>query len=365
MTKTTKIVIGIIVAIIVVGGIWWFGSQTPNEKSVIKIGSIVPLTGKIAFLGQPFQKGMEQAVNEINAKGGVNGQRIELVTEDSKGDPTEGVTIANKFVSRGDITSVVVYSTAVSAAVASVFDENKIPFIAHGADTGLPLEHPYAFKTFYNSYDECKKLFNYTSSTKDMQKFGLLLPKVPWGEWCYKGIEELAGKENIVDLTYNLGETDFRTLLLKAKQKDVDGLVWVSFRPESEAISKQKAELDIKIPLLCGYKMNCVSDKSLSEVPPEYLEGYIVFDFTLAESFKKEYKDEDIIDAAFGYEAIQLIASALEKCEKIDKTCLYKQLPLVKNYSSVLNSNGFDDTKNLILNTSLFEVKNKNFVPIQ
>ncbi|MEM4215061.1 MAG: hypothetical protein QW484_01720 [Candidatus Pacearchaeota archaeon] len=201
-----------------------------------------------------------------------------------------------------------------------------------------------------------------------MTKYGLLLPNMPWGEWCSKAVKEMIGKENIIDLRYTFKETDFKTLLLKAKEENVNGLVWIGFPFESNAINKQKVELNIKIPLLCGYGKECVSDASLKEISAEYLDGYIIFDFSIADSFKNKYPElssSEIIPAAFGYDEIYIIANALEKCENINRECLYKNLPLVNDYPTALNSKGFDDTKNLKIETILYELKNKEFVKIE
>lgn len=356
------IILGILIIAIILINILVF----IPKSNTIKIGAILPLTGNVAYWGQPVGKGMEFAVNEINENGGIDGRKIKLIIEDSKGDPTEAVSALNKLLTIDDIITVSAHTTAVSNAVAPVLEENKIPWIANAADTGLPLTYDYAFKTFYNAYDECKKLVNH-GSQEGMSKYGLLLPNMPWGEWCSKGVKEIVGEENTIDLRYTFGETDFKTPLLKAKNEGVDGLFWIGFPFESNAINKQKTELEIKIPLLCGYGHECVSDSSLSEIPKEYLEGYIIFDFVITTDFKEKYAElssAEIIPAAFGYDEIYIIANALEKCENINKECLYDNLSSVKDYPTALNSNGFDDMKNLEINTVFYKLKDKDFVRI-
>ena len=365
MKKQNTIYLGIgIVVIILIAAIAIFSA--PKGEETIKIGAILPVTGNVAYWGQPVQKGMEFAVDEINSAGGINGKQIKLIVEDSKADPKEALTVLNKLLTIDNVLTVSVHTTAVSNAVAPVLEENKIPWIANAADTGLPLTYNYAFKTFYNAYDECKKLVSY-GSQQGMTKFGLLLPNMPWGEWCSKGVKEMVGKDNTIDLRYKFTETDFKTVLLKAKEKNVDGLVWIGFPFESNAINKQKAELGINIPLLCGYGHECISDSSLSGIPEEYLNGSILFNFDIADSFKNKYSElssAEIVPAAFGYDEIQIIANALERCKNINKECLYKNLPSVKNYPTAINSDGFDNMKNLKINTALYKVKNKEFLPV-
>lgn len=366
MNKTTQIIIGIIVIVIIVVLVIVFSGKKPLEGE-IKIGAILPLTGNVAYWGQPVLKGMNFAVEEINSNGGINGKKLKLIIEDSKADPSEGVTALNKILT-SDVMSVIVHTTAVSNAVAPILEENEVPFIANAADTGLPLKYKYAFKTFYNAYDECKKVVKYANS-KGMKKYGLLLANMPWGDWCSKGVKEIVGESNTVDLRYAFKETDYRTLLLKAKEKKVDALVGVGwFAFESNAVNKQKAELGIDIPALCGYGHECVTDEILSEVPAEYLENYIIFDFIISDDFRGTYEGlsrAELIPAAFGYDEIHIITSTLRKCKEISRSCLYDNLPSVKDYPTALNSGGFDEMRNLIINTALYELKNKTFVRVK
>ena len=158
--KVLAWLIPVVVIVIIIALIAVFSVQKPKEEKVIKIGAILPLTGKVSYWGEPVLKGMNFAIQEINSKGGINGKKLKLIVEDSKADPKEGVTAANKLISEGVIT-MIVHTTAVSNAVAPILEENKIPWIADAADPGLPLTYSYAFKTFYNAYAECKKLASY------------------------------------------------------------------------------------------------------------------------------------------------------------------------------------------------------------
>ncbi|MEM4215062.1 MAG: ABC transporter substrate-binding protein [Candidatus Pacearchaeota archaeon] len=151
-------IIALLLCLFLVSSIFVAGCAKKEKEEVIKIGAILPLTGNVAFWGQPVQKGMEFAAKEINSKGGINGKKIELRIEDSKGDATEGVIALNKLLNIDKVLTVSVHTTAVSNAVAPILEENKVPWIANAADPGLPLTYKYAFKTFYNAYDECKKL---------------------------------------------------------------------------------------------------------------------------------------------------------------------------------------------------------------
>src|SRR3989344_7229390 len=104
MTKKAKVIIGILLAIIVVGGIYFSSKQSPSlEKSAnqnqepIKIGYFGPLTGESASLGEPGMAGAMLAAKEINDAGGILGRRLEMVFEDDKCS-AQGVQAITKLV---------------------------------------------------------------------------------------------------------------------------------------------------------------------------------------------------------------------------------------------------------------------------
>ena len=101
MNKTTKIILGLVILIIIVLAIYLgVGKKQTSitEKEPIKIGAILPLTGSAAPNGIYQKNGIDLAIDEINSNGGVNGRKIEVIYDDSKNDPAEGVSAFNKIV---------------------------------------------------------------------------------------------------------------------------------------------------------------------------------------------------------------------------------------------------------------------------
>ena len=104
MNKQTKIVSVIALILIAVGMAWYGLSQKQNQtvqnaSKPIKIGQVTILTGDYAWFGESESQGADLAAEEINAEGGINGRRLEIVREDDKMDPAQSVTAFNKLVS--------------------------------------------------------------------------------------------------------------------------------------------------------------------------------------------------------------------------------------------------------------------------
>ncbi len=104
---------------------------TARAAETIKIGFPIPLSGPTAVYGVPILKGAEMAVAEINAKGGVLGRKLELLSRDSKANADEAVRLARELIIKDSVDFLAGTLTSAEApAVSTVAKENKIVFVA-------------------------------------------------------------------------------------------------------------------------------------------------------------------------------------------------------------------------------------------
>ena len=102
-----------------------------QASAQIKIGSVLSVTGPASFLGDPEKKTLEMYVDEINAKGGVNGQKLQLVVYDDGGSADNARTFATRLIEEDKIFAMVGGSTTgATLAMIPVFEDAKIPFIS-------------------------------------------------------------------------------------------------------------------------------------------------------------------------------------------------------------------------------------------
>ena len=111
-------------------------SGTTNSGDTIKVGVYGDLTGQTSSFGQSTKNGVELAVEEINAAGGVNGKKIQLIIEDDQGRPEQAKTVVSKLINQDKVQAVLgeVASTN-SLAAAPVAQEAKIPMITPSSRT--------------------------------------------------------------------------------------------------------------------------------------------------------------------------------------------------------------------------------------
>src|SRR6202045_59387 len=128
-------------------------------EETIKIGFPMPLSGPTAVYGVPITKGAEMAVADINAKGGVLGRKLELLTRDSKANADEAVRLARELIIKNNVEFLSGTLTSAEApAVSTIAKENKIVFVAPTAKTMLLTApqtlHPCIFRIASNTLIE-------------------------------------------------------------------------------------------------------------------------------------------------------------------------------------------------------------------
>src|ERR1700741_4605751 len=104
----------------------------------VKVGAVLSITGPASFLGDPEKKTLEMYVQEINAKGGINGQQVKLFIYDDGGEPNKARTFATRLVEEDKVDAMLGGSiTGTSMAMISVFEDAGIPFIAMAGAAGI------------------------------------------------------------------------------------------------------------------------------------------------------------------------------------------------------------------------------------
>ncbi|MGL4285184.1 MAG: ABC transporter substrate-binding protein [Phreatobacter sp.] len=130
-------------------------------EAQIKIGAVLSATGPASFLGDPSKRTLEMYVERINAAGGVNGQRLQLITYDDGGDANQARTFATRLVEDDKVVAMVGGSTTgTTMAMIPIFEEARIPFISLGG--AIQIIEPvraYVFKTPHTDKMACEKIF--------------------------------------------------------------------------------------------------------------------------------------------------------------------------------------------------------------
>ena len=160
-----KILIGAIIALLIVAGIGYY-LFTPTKAETIKIGHIAPLTGDAAIYGEWETQGIDLAVAEINAKGGINGNQLTVIHEDDQLDPTSATNALNKLITVDKVPAVIGETSSTGTlALAPIAERNKVVLLSDGAASiKVSGSGEYIFRIYPSNALEAQKLVEIASS---------------------------------------------------------------------------------------------------------------------------------------------------------------------------------------------------------
>src|SRR2546430_5143071 len=139
----------------------WIAGATGQASAQVKVGAVLSVTGPASFLGDPEKKTLEIYVDQINARGGVNGQKLQLVVYDDGADANAARTFATRLVEEDKVVAMVGgTTTGATLAMIPVFEEAQIPLISlAGAIQIIEPVRKWVFKTPHTDKMACEKIF--------------------------------------------------------------------------------------------------------------------------------------------------------------------------------------------------------------
>jgi branched-chain amino acid transport system substrate-binding protein len=226
----------------------------------VKIGLMGPMTGSWASEGQEMKQVLDLLAEELNAKGGINGKKVEVISEDDGGDPRTASLAAARLATQGIVAVIGTYGSAVTEATQNIYNEAKIPQIANGS-TAIRLTEkglPYFFRTCPRD-DEQAKVAAQTILKLGVKKLAILHDSSTYA----KGLADetktlLQGKP--VDMVFfdalTPKEQDYTTILTKLKAAQPDFVFFTGYYGEGGLLLKQKKEMNWDVPFMGGDATN-------------------------------------------------------------------------------------------------------------
>ena len=251
------------------------GALSTPAVSEIKIGGTLAQTGPASFLGDPEAKTLRLLVDERNANGGVNGERIELILYDDGADPNKAKTFATRLVEDDGVVAVIGGSTTgATMAMIPVFEEAGIPFISlAGAVVIIDPVKQWVFKTPHTDLMACAKIFG-DMQARGLTKVGMISGTGGFGKSMRGQCAGLAGEfgiEIIADETYGPKDADMTPQLTKiGGAAGLQAVLNPGFGQGPAIVTRNFRQLDIGVPL---YQSHGVASKSYIELAGDAAEG--------------------------------------------------------------------------------------------
>ncbi len=325
-----------------------------QDKSTIKIGTSFPMTGTVAADGKYIVNAINFAVDQCNEAGGINGRKVEVVSEDDASDPTAAAAIANKFAENKDIMAVVTsYNSSCALAQVPVYKEAGLPAVSPvSTSPDLTGASDYFFRTCASDAYVGKLGADYCADL-GWKKVALLYEQDDYGLGISKkfGDEATAKGLNIAYTgTFVYGQTkDFSTILTSIKEAGVDGIFVCGLVTETALLANQADTLGVGDVPICGadglYSPALITEGGKA-VEGVYTLGAFTPDNTdpVVQSFVTAYKakfgEEPSNWAALAYDATNVVLEAMKTCKTIDRESIKNAIKDI-NYTGVTGLNKF------------------------
>jgi len=231
-----------------------------QAADAIKIGLMAPLTGSWASEGQSMKKIVELLAEQKNAKGGVLGRQIVVITEDDGGDPRTASLAAQRLTTQGIVAVIGTYGSSVTEATQAIYDEAGIPQIANGS-TAIRLTEK-GLKRFFRTAprdDEQGRMAARTIERLGFKKIAVLHDNTSYAKGLADETNALLKKKGLDVVFFDAltsGERDYNAILTKLKGADPDVVLFTGYYPEAGLLLRQKRAMNWPIPFIGGDATN-------------------------------------------------------------------------------------------------------------
>jgi branched-chain amino acid transport system substrate-binding protein len=329
--------------------------RTPD---VIKIGVGQPLTGNLAALGQDMLNGVQMAADEINAAGGVRigskRVKLEVVSADDKSNADVGVAAAQRLVDAGVLVAVAHLNSGVSIAAAPVYAKAQVPQLAIStkpAYTQLGL--PTTLRIVANDDLQSQAIGAYAAQLPDAKRFAVIDDGTPYGKGladsAAMAIAKVPGAEVGVRLSLDDKTTQFTAVIESLRTAKSDVIVTTLSDFQVEALIRQLAKAGMeRMRILGGDTIK--TDKLLSlggVVQGVYATSPIIEPREFANgkpflaAFRGRFHGDPVYGAHYAYDAVYLVANALERNGSVDRAKLLERLKAFDGNAPVTGSMRF------------------------
>lgn len=315
-------------------------SGCTQSQDVIKVGAVLPLTGEGTIdQGQASQNALILAVDEINAKGGINGKKVEAIIEDSQCQASTGVTAITKLIEVDNVDFIIGdICDSVTAAIMPIAEQKGVVLITPGSTSpDISEAGDYVFR-FWFSETDLGGIVAEDALNSGYNNLTILYINNAWGVAQKNGVknrlEELGG--NVVsEQAIDPSETDYHTIILKAEQESPDAY-YVGLHPAGLVLAAKQLQ-DFNISKQIYSHGGLVGSTQTLGLGGDYLEGIIApfvykssSDFV--EKFKMKFGSEPGITADSSYDAATVVFSIMAENDEVSSALIKDGLYEVKDY---------------------------------
>ena len=367
----------------------WIAGATGQASAQVKVGAVLSITGPASFLGDPEKKTLEIYVDDINAKGGVNGQKLQLVAYDDGADANAARTFATRLVEEDKVVAMVGgTTTGATLAMIPLFEEAQMPFISlAGAIQIIEPVRKWVFKTPHTDKMACEKIFA-DLKQRNLTTVALISGTDAFGKSMRDQCVAVAPKAGITvahEEAYGPRDSDMTPQLTNIKAKTgVQAVINPGFGQGPAIVTRNYRQLGLTLPF---YQSHGVASKQFIDLAGPAADGVRLPAAALlvAEKLPDSDPQKPVVVAytrtyqqktgqpisTFGghaYDGLMIFVEAAKRAGSFDKAKVRDEIEKTKNFIGTGGVVNMSPTDHLGLDLSAFrmlEIKGGDWTLVQ
>lgn len=350
------------------------GSAAPADSAVpagdtIKLGVLAPLTGEVSVYGVATKNGIQLAVDEINAAGGVLGKQIDLMIEDEKGDVSEAVNGYNKLVSKGMVALMGDVTSKPTMAVAELAAADNLPMIT-ATGTALPITTygPNVFRTCFTDPFQGRILAKFAAENLKAKSVAIIYnTSDDYSTGLVAAFEEMAASKGVTVVAkegYGGDDKDFKSQLSNIVKAKPEALFVPDYYTKVALIATQAREVGFEGPMLGadGWDgvLGTLDDSNKAAVDGCYISNHYSAQDTdpkvagFVKAFTEKYGETPNAFAALGYDTAYMMSQAITAAGSTDPQAIVDAIKAI-TFDGVTGNITFDENNNPIKDATILK----------
>ncbi|HEU4520693.1 MAG TPA: ABC transporter substrate-binding protein [Thermoanaerobaculia bacterium] len=345
--------------------------QTPSAPTDIPIGVFGAQSGPEAAFGTSTARGARLAADEINAAGGLLGRKIRLIVEDDQGRADEAASVVTKLITGEEVIALIgENSSNQSLAAAPIAQNYGVPMVSPSStNPAVTQKGEFIFRVCFTDPYQGKALASFVRDTLKANTAAML---VDTKNDYSVGLAEFFGKEFaarggriVATQNYTGGDSEFRPQLTTIRSAKPDVVFIPGFYTDAGQIAIQARDLGITAPLVGGdgWDSPAVIEIGGKSVENSYFsDHYFVGDDRpvvqqfVAEMRKRHGKNPEAT-AALGYDAMKIVAAAIQRAGSLDRKAIRDQIAATKDYEGVAGTITMGADRNPIKPVAMIKIE--------
>jgi branched-chain amino acid transport system substrate-binding protein len=347
------------------------GGSGDEGAGPIRIGAILGISGRFAFVGEPQKQALELAQQRINADGGIAGRQVEFVVYDDEVDETKSVPLANRLISEDDVVAIIGPSITVPAlAIQPIVERAKVPNLTLTSKAiweGKP--DSYVFHTTPREEVEVKSVLSFVQDVLKVSKVGVIYDRQPYGTGNLAFIKQFApdyGLQIVAEEGIENNDTNADAQVQRVRGAGAEAVVvWVG-DPAASSVAKAIGQAGWTVPVIGSSAIAGPRFAELAGPAGEGVYSNSTYDTaappptqkTFLDEFQAKFDSAPTQFAAFAYDSAYALKAAIEQAGgKTDGESIRQGLLDMPAYEGVVATYDFaPDNHNGIPNGPLFYI---------